>query len=139
MTMKFELPQLPYPKDSLAPYISAETLEFHHERHHAAYLKKLNELVRGNRYAEMSLEDIIRSSGSGPLLNNAAQHWNHSFYWNCMMPESRKPTGAIANAIKQSFKNLDNLKKQFNNAAVNQFGSGWAWLVLKEYQDHAGC
>jgi Fe-Mn family superoxide dismutase len=123
--MKFELPQLPYPKDALTPYISAETLEFHHEKHHAAYVKKLNDLVRGNRYAEMSLEDIIRISKPGPLLNNAAQHWNHSFYWNCMVPENGKPKGAIANAIKHSFKNFDNLKKQFNDAAMNQFGSGW--------------
>jgi superoxide dismutase len=102
--LKFELPKLPYPKNALVPYISAETLEFHHERHHVAYLKKLNEPVKGNQYAQMSLEEIIKSSGPGPLFNNAAQHnWNHSFYWNRMMPKSGKPRGAIANAIKRSF------------------------------------
>jgi Fe-Mn family superoxide dismutase len=127
--MKFELPKLPYSKNALEPHISAETLEFHHGKHQAAYVNKLNELVQESTNSQ-SLEDVIRHAKPGPFFNNAAQHWNHSFYWLCMSPKSKKPTGAIADAIKQSFSDLDTLQKQFNDAAVAQFGSGWAWLIF---------
>jgi Fe-Mn family superoxide dismutase len=127
--MKFELPELPYPKNALEPHISAETLEYHHGKHHAAYVSKLHDLIKGST-AEKSLEEIIKSAGPGPLFNNAAQHWNHSFYWNCMKPGGGKPKGAVADAINRSFGDFDSFLKQFSEAAAGHFGSGWAWLVL---------
>jgi len=128
--MAFTLPELPYPKSALAPHISAETLEYHHGKHHAAYVNKLNELVAGTKFADMPLEQIVKSAGSGPIFNNAAQHWNHSFYWNCMKPKGGgDPSGPIADNIAKSFGGVSDFKKQFNEAAMGQFGSGWAWLV----------
>jgi superoxide dismutase, Fe-Mn family len=127
--MKFELPELGYSKDALQPYMSAEQLEFHHDKHHTAYVKKLNDLLKDDKN-DRALDDIIRSAGPGTLFNNAAQHWNHSFYWNCMKPRGGKPKGALADAVKRSFGGLDALQKQFNEAAAQHFGSGWAWLVL---------
>jgi len=128
--MAFTLPPLPYPKDSLAPYISAETLEYHHGKHHAAYVNKLNELVAGGKFADMPLEQIIRTAGPGPIFNNAAQHWNHSFYWNCLKPKGGgEPSGTLADKIRKSFGSFHDFKKQFSDAAVSQFGSGWAWLA----------
>ena len=127
--MKFELPELPYPKDALAPYISAETLEYHHGRHHAAYVKNLNELIKGSKFAEMKLEEIITKAEPGPIFNNAAQHWNHSFYWRCMSPKGGKPDSEIADLLKKSFGGFEEFKKKFDEAAVKQFGSGWAWLI----------
>jgi Fe-Mn family superoxide dismutase len=129
--MAFELPQLPYSKNALAPHISADTLEYHHGKHHAAYVKKLNELL-GESKDGKSLEEIIKSAKPGPLFNNAAQHWNHSFYWKCMSPDGGKPTGKLADAITKSFQSLDKLKEQFNEAAAAHFGSGWAWLVMAD-------
>ena len=130
--MTFKFPELPYPKDALAPYISAETLEYHHGKHHAAYVKRLNELIAGTRFASMELDEIIKSAGPGPIFNSAAQHWNHSFYWLGMKPKAGgKPTGAIADAIDRAFGGFDQFKAKFSDAANTHFGSGWAWLVQK--------
>ncbi|HEY6417982.1 MAG TPA: superoxide dismutase [Candidatus Binataceae bacterium] len=130
--MAFKLPELPYPKNALAPYISQETLEFHHGKHHAAYVKKLNELTAGSRFAELPVEEIIKTAGPGPIFNNAAQHFNHSFYWNCMKPKGGgKPSGRIAQEIKRGFGDFAQFQKKFTDAADSLFGSGWAWLVQK--------
>ncbi|HKJ77061.1 MAG TPA: Fe-Mn family superoxide dismutase [Gammaproteobacteria bacterium] len=127
--MKHELPDLPYPKTALEPHISAETLEYHHGKHHAAYVNKLNDLIPGTEFEEMSLEDIVKKS-SGGVFNQAAQVWNHTFYWNCMGPNGGgEPTGAIADAIKQAFGSFDEFKEKFNASGVGNFGSGWTWLV----------
>ena len=129
--MAFELPALPFDKNALEPHISAETLEFHYEKHHATYVLKLNGLIEGTDKANSSLEDIIKNS-SGPLFNNAAQVWNHTFYWNCLAPNAGgAPTGAIAAAIDASFGSFDDFKAAWNDKAVNNFGSSWTWLVKK--------
>ena len=130
--MAFTLPNLPYPKDALAPHTSAETLEYHHGKHHAAYVNKLNELTAGKPEAEKSLEDLIKATDVGtPIFNNAAQVWNHTFFWSCMKPNGGgAPTGDLAQAITRDFGSLDKFKEEFTNAAITQFGSGWAWLVL---------
>jgi Fe-Mn family superoxide dismutase len=126
--MAFELPNLPYAYDALAPHISKETLTFHHDKHHAAYVKKLNELIAGTPHEKQSLEEIIKSS-SGPLFNNAEQHFNHSFYWKCMAPKAGgEAKGPIADAIKKSFGDFASFKKKFSELAAGHFGSGWAWL-----------
>jgi Fe-Mn family superoxide dismutase len=128
--MAFTLPPLPYDKNALAPHISAETLEYHHGKHHNAYVTNLNKLVEGKPEASKSLEDIILSSEGG-VFNNAAQVWNHTFYWNCMKPNGGgQPTGDLADAIKRDFGSFEKLSEEFSNAAATQFGSGWAWLVL---------
>ena len=127
--MARQLPALPYGLDDLAPHISAETLEYHHGKHHQAYVTKLNELIDGTADADKSLEEIIRDS-DGVLFNQAGQHWNHSFYWNCMTPGGGgEPTGEVAERIGSSFGSYDEFAKQFTEAAMGQFGSGWAWLV----------
>ena len=127
--MAFELPELPYAKDALAPHISAETLEFHHGKHHATYVTKLNGLVPGTEYEGMSLEDIIKKS-SGPVFNNAAQIWNHTFYWHCLSPNGGgEPTGALAAAIEKQWGSFEAFKTEFDDKAVNNFGSSWTWLV----------
>lgn len=127
--MAFQLPELPYSKDSLAPHISAETLEYHYGKHHNAYVTKLNELVGDGPLSSKSLEDLIKTQ-EGAIFNNAAQVWNHSFYWNCLSPQGGgAPQGAIAEAINKTFGNFDTFKTEFTNAALTQFGSGWAWLV----------
>jgi Fe-Mn family superoxide dismutase len=129
--MSFELPQLPYAKDALAPHMSAETLEFHHGKHHAGYVTKLNAAIEGTDNAGKSLEDIIKSAEGG-LFNNAAQHWNHSFFWKCLKPGGGgEPTGDLADAIKRDFGSYDEFKKQFSTTCATQFGSGWGWLVSK--------
>jgi Fe-Mn family superoxide dismutase len=131
--MAFELPKLPYAKNALAPHISQETLEYHYGKHHATYVKKLNSLIANTKFADMPLEEIIKTADQGPIFNNAAQHWNHSFYWNCMAPKAGgEPSGAVAAAIERNFKSFKEFKKQFSDAAVDQFGSGWAWLVEKQ-------
>ncbi|MEZ4296857.1 MAG: superoxide dismutase [Polyangiaceae bacterium] len=128
--MPFTLPDLPYGKDALAPHISAETLEIHHGKHHAAYVTNLNKLLDGKPEADKSLEEIIRSSEGG-VFNNAAQVWNHTFYWNSMRPNGGgEPTGELADAIKRDFGSFEQMKQAFSTAAATQFGSGWAWLVL---------
>jgi Fe-Mn family superoxide dismutase len=129
--MAFELPALPYAKDALAPHISAETLEFHHGKHHKAYVDKLNTLVPGTEFEGKSLEDVIKTS-SGPVFNNAAQIWNHTFYWHCLSPNGGgAPTGAVAEAINKAFGSFEKFKEDFTNSAINNFGSSWTWLVKK--------
>ena len=127
--MSFTLPELPYAKDALAPHISAETIEFHYGKHHQTYVDKLNGLVEGTEMASQSLEDIVKSSEGG-VFNNAAQVWNHTFYWNCLSPNGGgAATGPVADAINAAFGSFDAFKEQFTNSAINNFGSGWTWLV----------
>lgn len=128
--MAFSLPNLPYAKDALAPHMSAETLDYHHGKHHAAYVTNLNKLLEGKPEASKSLEEIITSS-EGPVFNNAAQIWNHTFFWSCMKPGGGgAPSGDLAAAITRDFGSFDKFKEEFSQAAATQFGSGWAWLVL---------
>jgi Fe-Mn family superoxide dismutase len=127
--MAFTLPELPYAKDALAPTISAETIDYHYGKHHAAYVTKLNGLVEGTEHADKSLEDLIKTT-SGGIFNNAAQVWNHTFYWHCLSPSGGgAPSGALAEAIDAAFGSFDEFKKQFSDKAATLFGSGWAWLV----------
>ncbi len=127
--MAFSLPTLPFSNDALMPHISPETLEFHHGKHHKAYVDKLNELTANTDLANKSLEDLIKTQ-SGPIFNNAAQVWNHTFYWNCLAGKAGgNPTGPIADAINSSFGSFSEFKAKFTEAALTQFGSGWAWLV----------
>jgi len=128
--MAFELPALPYAKNALAPIISEETLDFHHGKHHNTYVVNLNNLIKDDAArAGQSLEEIVRTS-SGGLFNNAAQVWNHTFYWHSLTPNgSGAPTGALAAAIDRDFGSFDKFKAEFAAAAMGQFGSGWAWLV----------
>ncbi len=129
--MPFTLPELPYPKDALEPHISQETLEYHHGKHHAAYVNKLNDMIEGTEFADKSLEDIVKSADGG-LFNQAAQVWNHSFYWNSLSPNGGgEPTGAAATAIADAFGSFDEFKEAFNAKATGNFGSGWTWLVKK--------
>lgn len=128
--MAFTLPSLPFDKSALDPVISAETLEFHYGKHHQAYVNNLNGLVEGKPEADMSLEDIIMKAEGG-VFNNAAQVWNHTFYWNCLTPGGGgKPSGRIAEAIDRDFGSFGTFKEQFSEAAAKLFGSGWTWLVL---------
>ena len=127
--MAIELPPLPWAEDALAPHISAETLQYHYGKHHAAYVTKLNAAIEGTPDASKSLEEIVKSS-SGGVFNNAAQVWNHTFYWNSMKPGGGgQPSGAVADAIQEAFGGYDAFRKAFADAAATQFGSGWAWLV----------
>jgi Fe-Mn family superoxide dismutase len=127
--MKFELPALPYPINALEPHISAETLEFHHGKHHRAYMTNLEKLLAGKPEAGQSLEEIILGA-SGPLFDNAAQVWNHTFYWNSMKPGGGgEPKGALAAAITRDFGGFAQFREAFTKSALGQFGSGWAWLV----------
>ena len=126
--MAHTLPALPYAMDALAPIISKETLEFHYGKHHQAYVTNLNNLIPGTEFESASLEEIVKKS-SGGIFNNAAQVWNHTFYWNSMTPKGGEPTGKIKSALDDSFGGLDAFKAAFKAAAVGQFGSGWAWLV----------
>ena len=127
--MKHELPALPYAQDALEPVISAETLDYHYGKHHNAYVTNLNNLVPGTEFENMSLEEIIMKS-SGGVFNNAAQVWNHTFYWNCLSPNGGgEPTGDLAAAIDAAFGSFDEFKAQFSQAATVNFGSGWTWLV----------
>jgi Fe-Mn family superoxide dismutase len=129
--MAFELPPLPYAKDALVPHISAETFDYHHGKHHAAYVNNLNAAVAGKPEEKKSLEEIILSS-DGPLFNNSAQVWNHTFFWNCMKPQGGgKPSGELAQAFERDFGGFDKFREQFVATAVKQFGSGWGWLVAE--------
>ncbi|USD22679.1 superoxide dismutase [Fe] [Microbulbifer variabilis] len=129
--MAFELPELPYAMNALAPHISEETLEYHYGKHHKTYVDKLNGLLEGTADADKSLEEVIKSS-SGGVFNNAAQVWNHTFYWNCLSPNGGgEATGAVAEAITAAFGSFDKFKEEFTTSAVNNFGSGWTWLVKK--------
>ncbi len=127
--MEHKLPELPYAQDALVPYISAETIEYHYGKHHAAYVANLNRLIQGTEYENMPLEEIITKS-SGGLFNNAAQAWNHTFYWNSLSPKGGgEPIGALAEAIKKNFGSFSEFKEKFTNSALTLFGSGWTWLV----------
>jgi superoxide dismutase, Fe-Mn family len=132
--MAFELPPLPFPKDALEPHMSAKTLDFHHGKHHQAYVTNLNNMTKDTPMASQSLEAIIRATAKDEtktgIFNNAAQVWNHTFFWNSMKPAGGgKPTGEVAQAIDKSFGSFDKFKDEFKNACVTQFGSGWGWLV----------
>ena len=128
--MSIELPALPYPKDALEPYISAETLEFHHGKHHATYVTKLNGLLPGSEFEGKSLEEIVKTAPAGGVFNNAAQIWNHTFYWNCLAPNGGgEPKGPIAAAINAKWGSFEKFKEAVNDKAVNNFGSSWTWLV----------
>jgi len=127
--MAHELPPLPYANDALQPHISAETIEFHYGKHHQTYVTNLNNLIKGTEFESASLEDIIKKS-SGGLFNNAAQVWNHTFYWNCLSPNGGgEPSGAVADAINKAFGSFAEFKEKFTTSAVTNFGSGWTWLV----------
>ncbi|MCM0147485.1 superoxide dismutase [Fe] [Photobacterium galatheae] len=129
--MAFELPALPYAKNALEPHISQETLEYHHGKHHNTYVVKLNGLIEGTEYADKSLEEIIKTS-TGGVFNNAAQIWNHTFYWHCLSPNGGgEPTGEVADAIVKAFGSFEDFKAKFTDAAINNFGSSWTWLVKK--------
>ncbi|PIX60397.1 MAG: superoxide dismutase [Fe] [Lysobacterales bacterium CG_4_10_14_3_um_filter_64_11] len=129
--MAIELPALPYARDALAPHISAETLDFHYGKHHQAYVTNLNNLIKDSEFADLSLEQII-AKAQGGMFNNAAQVWNHSFYWNCLSPDGGgEPSGKLADAINKAFGSFDQFKEQFTQTAVTTFGSGWAWLVQR--------
>ena len=133
--MAFELPPLPYPKNALEPYTSARTLEFHHGKHHQAYVTTLNGLIEGSPMERQSLEELIKSAykdeSKTAVFNNAAQAWNHTFFWNCMKPKGGgSPSGDIARAIERDLGGFAKFEEDFKKAAVGQFGSGWAWLVV---------
>jgi len=143
--MEHKLPELPYAMDALAPHISKETLEYHYGKHHKTYVDNLNKLIPGTEFENLSLEDIIKKS-SGGIFNNAAQIWNHSFYWNCLSPQGGEPSGALADAINKAFGSLDEFKQKFSQTAITTFGSGWGWLVKNAAGDleiistsNAGC
>jgi len=134
--MAISLPDLPYARNALTPHISEETLNFHYGKHHQAYVDNLNKMIDGSAHANASLEDLIHDAagdaGKAGIFNNAAQVWNHTFYWHSMKPQGGgKPTGAIAKAIDDSFGNYETFKNEFAAAGATQFGSGWAWLVAK--------
>src|SRR5450759_2216585 len=127
--MEHKLPDLPFDKSALAPNISAETLEYHYGKHHKTYVDNLNKLIPGTEFEKLSLEDIIKKA-TGGIFNNAAQIWNHTFYWNSLSPNGGgEPTGALANAINATFGSFAKFKEEFTKCAVTTFGSGWAWLV----------
>jgi Fe-Mn family superoxide dismutase len=129
--MEHTLPPLPYEMDALAPHISKETLEYHYGKHHQAYVTNLNNLIKGTEFENTSLEDTIKKS-SGGVFNNAAQVWNHTFYWNGMTPAaSGTPTGALAQAIDTKWGSFDKFKEEFTKSSLSNFGSGWTWLVKK--------
>jgi len=144
--MAFELPALPYEKNALAPHISEETLDYHYGKHHNTYVVNLNNLIADSEFADMSLEDIIKKSDGG-IFNNAAQVWNHTFYWNCLSPNGGgAPSGALADAINAKWGSFDKFKEDFTAGCVTNFGSGWTWLVKNANGDldivktsNAGC
>ncbi len=127
--MEHKLPPLPYEMNALEPYISAETLEYHYGKHHQTYVTNLNKLIAGTEFEDLPLEEIIKKA-TGGLFNNAAQVWNHTFYWNCLSPNGGgEPDGDLAAAITKTFGSFDQFKEQFSQTAITTFGSGWAWLV----------
>jgi superoxide dismutase, Fe-Mn family len=133
--MPINLPELPYAKNALEPYISAKTMEFHHDKHHKTYIDNTNKFLAGTPFEKETLESIIKKTANDPkqtaIFNNVAQAWNHTFFWSCMKPAGGKaPTGPIADQIKTDFGSYEKFVEEFKNAATTQFGSGWAWLVL---------
>ncbi len=130
--MQHELPPLPYEKNALEPHISLETLDYHYGKHHQTYVTNLNKLIVGTEFEDKALEDII-TSASGGIFNNAAQVWNHTFYWNCLSPSGGgEPSGAVAEAINAAFGSFDEFKEKFSTSAATNFGSGWTWLVKNQ-------
>jgi len=130
--MAHTLPELPFAKDALEPHMSAETLDFHHGKHHNAYVTNLNNMIDGTEYADMSLEEIVKAAPAGGIFNNAAQVWNHTFFWNCLSANGGgEPTGALADAINAKWGSYADFKAAFTASAVGNFGSGWTWLVKK--------
>ncbi|MCB1554228.1 MAG: superoxide dismutase [Fe] [Xanthomonadales bacterium] len=130
--MAIELPALPYARDALQPHISPETIDFHYGKHHQTYVTNLNNMIKGTEHENADLESIVRNS-SGGMFNNAAQVWNHTFYWNCLKPNGGgEPTGKLADAINAAFGSFAAFKEEFTKTAVGTFGSGWAWLVQRE-------
>ena len=129
--MAIELPPLPFDKNALEPHISAETLEYHYGKHHQGYVNKLNAAIEGSEFADMALEDIIKKA-SGGMFNNAAQVWNHTFYWHSLSPNGGgDPSGKLADALTKAFGSVDGFREQFSTAAAGNFGSGWTWLVQR--------
>lgn len=127
--MIHKLPPLPYSEEALEPHISAETLQYHYGKHHKAYVDNLNNLIPGTEFEKMSLEEIVKMSSAG-VFNNAAQVWNHTFYWNCLSPKGQeRPTGALEDAINKQFGSFEKFQKEFTKTALTTFGSGWAWMV----------
>jgi len=130
--MTHELPTLPYARSALTPHISEETIDFHYGKHHQTYVTNLNNLIKGTDFEGMTLEQIVKRS-SGGIFNNAAQVWNHSFYWQCLSPSGGgAPSGAIADAINDAFGSFEDFKEKFTTSAVTNFGSGWTWLVKNQ-------
>jgi len=130
--MPFELPALPYARDALAPHISEETLDYHYGKHHSTYVTNLNNLIVGTEHEDNTLEEIMLTS-TGGLFNNAAQVWNHTFYWNCLSPEGGgEPAGTLADAINETFGSFEAFREKFSTAAATNFGAGWTWLVKNE-------
>ena len=130
--MAIELPALPYDRTALEPHISGETIDFHYGKHHKSYVDNLNKMIEGTEFADMPLEEIIRKS-QGAMFNNAAQIWNHTFYWNCLKPAGGgEPTGKLADAINAAFGDFARFKEQFTDTSVKTFGSGWGWLVQRK-------
>ncbi len=128
-TIMIELPKLPFKRDALEPHISKRTIEFHYGQHHAAYVKNLNNLIDGSRFEKMTLEEIVKNS-EGSIFNNAAQVWNHTFYWNCMTPEENiMPQALLLKSIERDFGSYENFKQLFIKQAATLFGSGWLWLI----------
>ncbi len=127
--MEHKLPELSFARDALVPFLSVETLEYHYGKHHKTYVDNLNKLIPGTEFEKLSLDEIVKKA-SGGIYNNAAQIWNHTFYWNCLSPKAGgEPSGAIGSAIVKNFGSFDQFKEKFSSAAVTCFGSGWAWLV----------
>jgi Fe-Mn family superoxide dismutase len=130
--MEHQLPALPFAKDALAPHMSAETFDYHYSKHHQAYVTNLNNLIKGTEYENLDLEAIVRKAPAGGVYNNAAQVWNHTFFWNCLTPNGGgAPAGVLADAINAKWGSLDAFKTAFQTSAVGNFGSGWTWLVKK--------
>ena len=130
--MAIELPPLPYSRDALEPHISAETIDYHYGKHHQTYVTNLNKLIPGTEYENLDLEAIIKKAPAGGVYNNAAQIWNHTFFWNCLKPNGGgEPSGALGDAIKNKWGSFEEFKKAFAASAAGNFGSGWTWLVKK--------
>ncbi|MFP4331954.1 MAG: superoxide dismutase [Campylobacterales bacterium] len=129
--MAFELPNLPFSYDSLAPNISRETLEYHHDKHHSTYIKKLNGLIKGSDDENKTLEALVKNS-SGGVFNNAAQAWNHEFYWNCLCDDSKEPSLELKSAIEKEFESFQRFRDEFIDTTATLFGSGWSWLTLDD-------
>ncbi len=130
--MEHQLPALPYAKNALVPHMSEETFDYHYSKHHNAYVVNLNNLIKGTEFENLDLESIVKKAPAGGIYNNAAQVWNHTFFWHCLSPQGGgAPTGALLDAINNKWGSVDEFKKAFQTAAVGNFGSGWTWLVKK--------